>query len=725
MFHEVIARAGRALRKATSGFLPNFEMARTLIYNGMWAILAGKEGKVVDPYQQNPTVFRAVNEYGRRLSQCPVRFYTGTEKNRTEVEAPKWSNLFDDPNPQLTRAGLIAATMTYKLTDGECLWLLEGRENVADMPDEIYPVSPYGWEKEIDEKSGQVITYKYPRVGKSPLILPFWQVVSFRYFNPKSKHGGLSPLVCLSRSLQTDLDAENVNQAFLENGAEPGGVLQAEGDMDDAQVKQMVDRWEARHGGTSRRGRIAALWGGMKYQPIPFSHQSMEYLAQRRYAREEVAMAFSIPWEILGFGKATFDNYEQAERSFWQNVLKPEANELAEIISERIVTPASGGRIWADLDTSDIPAMQDDVQDRIVAAKDLWGMGVPLEEVNRVLRLGLDVTKVKSAKTGFLPLAIQTVDEAVAPVDDYQTPDGGLASRPRQFDFEPDDGQKTTDEMVTEAADRVVASVFKGRRRPVLVEKKDRWAYADRVEKAVGNHQRRMRQKVRRVFMSQRADILGALASAPGMKKAEAPGLTLEEMEDVLLEASRNWDRQLIAQLMPEITATMKTSGDDLSREMDWSAFDTRNPEAAAFMEGKPLKLAEINRVTVEKIRSSFAEGIGLGESVRQLQERVRTTFNQMTPARSLMIARTESGEAANAGRQVVMRANGVKRIEWVTAHDDRVRDSHAAIDGDVIDMGERFDNGLRYPQDPEGPPEEVINCRCVAAPVIVEGQEV
>jgi SPP1 gp7 family putative phage head morphogenesis protein len=89
------------------------------------------------------------------------------------------------------------------------------------------------------------------------------------------------------------------------------------------------------------------------------------------------------------------------------------------------------------------------------------------------------------------------------------------------------------------------------------------------------------------------------------------------------------------------------------------------------------------------------------------------------------MIARTESGEAANAGRQVVMRANGVKRIEWVTAHDDRVRDSHAAIDGDVIDMGERFDNGLRYPQDPEGPPEEVINCRCVAAPVIVEGQEV
>ena len=56
-----------------------------------------------------------------------------------------------------------------------------------------------------------------------------------------------------------------------------------------------------------------------------------------------------------------------------------------------------------------------------------------------------------------------------------------------------------------------------------------------------------------------------------------------------------------------------------------------------------------------------------------------------------------------------------------------RVRDSHAAVgvDGQVRDIGDPFVLGdgvtLLYPLDPSGPPGDVINCRCVAIPVVAE----
>lgn len=53
----------------------------------------------------------------------------------------------------------------------------------------------------------------------------------------------------------------------------------------------------------------------------------------------------------------------------------------------------------------------------------------------------------------------------------------------------------------------------------------------------------------------------------------------------------------------------------------------------------------------------------------------------------------------------------------WVTMHDDRVRASHAALDGKTIPSGEKFDVGgdlLSHPGEPVGDPSEWINCRCV-----------
>jgi hypothetical protein len=40
-------------------------------------------------------------------------------------------------------------------------------------------------------------------------------------------------------------------------------------------------------------------------------------------------------------------------------------------------------------------------------------------------------------------------------------------------------------------------------------------------------------------------------------------------------------------------------------------------------------------------------------------------------------------------------------------------------LSGLVVERGQAFPNGCRFPCDPGGPAGEIINCRCVAAPVV------
>ena len=49
----------------------------------------------------------------------------------------------------------------------------------------------------------------------------------------------------------------------------------------------------------------------------------------------------------------------------------------------------------------------------------------------------------------------------------------------------------------------------------------------------------------------------------------------------------------------------------------------------------------------------------------------------------------------------------------WITAGDNRVRHSHAMLDGKEIKLDAIFDNGCKRPRDPNGIPAEICICRC------------
>ena len=88
--------------------------------------------------------------------------------------------------------------------------------------------------------------------------------------------------------------------------------------------------------------------------------------------------------------------------------------------------------------------------------------------------------------------------------------------------------------------------------------------------------------------------------------------------------------------------------------------------------------------------------------------------------ARLRTLARTAA--TANAAHRMATSDLARKRgrLRWVTVHDNRVRPTHVAADGQVQDLGTPFLVGgahLLYPGDPAGPIKETANCRCILIP--------
>jgi SPP1 gp7 family putative phage head morphogenesis protein len=121
-----------------------------------------------------------------------------------------------------------------------------------------------------------------------------------------------------------------------------------------------------------------------------------------------------------------------------------------------------------------------------------------------------------------------------------------------------------------------------------------------------------------------------------------------------------------------------------------------------------------------ESINEIITDGYKSGKGIDYVSQQVQARFEQLQTWEATRIARTEIHNAHNEGIMKSYETLGVEYTQWIAANDDRVRDSHAEIDGEIIPFGGTYSNGLAYPGDTSGDIEEWINCRCSNAPYVM-----
>jgi DNA-binding transcriptional regulator YbjK len=131
-----------------------------------------------------------------------------------------------------------------------------------------------------------------------------------------------------------------------------------------------------------------------------------------------------------------------------------------------------------------------------------------------------------------------------------------------------------------------------------------------------------------------------------------------------------------------------------------------------------------ISRATTDSIISKIAQGLSEGNTLAEITRSIVDDAKGIFFSRAKTIARTETLTAVSIGQQsaidnVAELMPNAKKI-WLTANDDRVRDSHAEIHGDIVGIKEKFTVGkskMSVPRDPTvNDASQVINCRCTIA---------
>ena len=102
----------------------------------------------------------------------------------------------------------------------------------------------------------------------------------------------------------------------------------------------------------------------------------------------------------------------------------------------------------------------------------------------------------------------------------------------------------------------------------------------------------------------------------------------------------------------------------------------------------------------------------------------LRKKFRQLSVSNAKRIIRTESVNAGNsATNQSAIDIFGAQNLkkQWIASLDDRTRNAHAQVNGQVVNMNAKFvvmGEMLAHPGDSAGSAGNVINCRCTNAPV-------
>ena len=121
----------------------------------------------------------------------------------------------------------------------------------------------------------------------------------------------------------------------------------------------------------------------------------------------------------------------------------------------------------------------------------------------------------------------------------------------------------------------------------------------------------------------------------------------------------------------------------------------------------------EVLKIDVmREISRGIAQSLSYQEMARNLKTTTNVDFNKCLRITKTEGHRVQCESAFNVQQRAKAKGANIMK-QWDSTLDSRTRPSHQKVDGEIVDVEEKFSNGLMYPGDPNAPASEVVNCRC------------
>lgn len=410
------------------------------------------------------TLFAIVNRTSTSTAAVEWCLYrksaSGDPEKRTKVTRHWALDLWNNPNPFMTREEFVEVTQQHMDLTGEGWWVVATHPAAPTLPISLWPVRPDRMAPVADADK-YISHYEYTGPSGERIRLELNEVIFLRMPNPTDTFRGMGPVQSILTELDSTKYSAEWNRNFFINDAQPGGVIQVESTLTDPQFNKVQERWAEQHQGVGNAGRVAILEGGMKWIDRKFTNRDMQFVELREVGRDTILEAFGFPEFMLGILQDANRASSVASKSFFAEYLTtPRLKRIRGKLNKDFL--ALFGDPTLEFDFED-PKPQDSEADAIVlkaqseAAVAMVGAGWDDKDVLQTV--GLPAMKFEKPEPP-APPPLPGEDPA-QPGTGQETPSGGWRRRltrahidPKGFRAQLDD---ETDALIQKAADQMGA----------------------------------------------------------------------------------------------------------------------------------------------------------------------------------------------------------------------------------------------------------------------------
>lgn len=631
-------------------------------------------------YKASGVLYSCIELMADAAASVPLTVYERGDRGQLWAKSPDHplQALLDRPNEYMPQATMSKFIVQHLLLGGNAIWtktrFLDGP--MKGLPAELWPISP-DHIRPVPSRRDYISHYEWNNFGEKVEIEPE-DVLHFMQLDPSNPYWGVGALQALFRAIETDTAAGEFQKVGMSNRGIVGGVLAFKMPLSRDQYEAAREQVDVGLGGSANARKILVLGSDAAYTAMSMTPEEMDFVESRRMTREEIVQGMRVPPPMVGiYDDATLANIETSRKIFWLDRMIPFLAGIASV-HNRMLVPEFGDpdRLWVGFDTTEVDALQQNLQEKVEAFKGLVEARVKPLAAARVV--GLDLTDADIEEASALLGGFMAGPGAAEKKSTLEADPPAAWPEERKYGY-----WKRTDDLRRTWEDRVAREIER-----LFAEEAERV-----VERGVdGIEPARWRETLTAVYMAG-IEVFFEESYARVAKAAGVPGETKQFAR--IAEAIQDWVRMVVA--------------------------------------GKVVRITDTTRRTImQRIEETVRGGGGVDDVARA----VRRDYDHWRGAddsdidvrRSYTIARTEMGAITGFGnRQGVVEAardfGATVQKTWISARDSRVRESHADLEGQTRPLEEPYSNGLMYPGDPNGPASEVIQCRCVEAYDVAEGQ--
>lgn len=134
-------------------------------------------------------------------------------------------------------------------------------------------------------------------------------------------------------------------------------------------------------------------------------------------------------------------------------------------------------------------------------------------------------------------------------------------------------------------------------------------------------------------------------------------------------------------------------------------------PQLGMFIKANVDLITSIPTQALSQVETTVMSSVRIGARVEELAKEIQGRFD-VSKARAELIARDQTSKFNGELTKLRQTEAGINKYRWATSNDERVRESHQALEGRVFSW-----------DDPPsvGHPGDDYQCRCVAIPIFEE----